>query len=487
MTYKNITVAHGDGIGPEIMGAVLKILKAAGCPFGFDEIEVGEKVYLQGNASGIPDFAWSILKKNKILLKAPITTPQGGGYNSLNVTFRQSLELFANVRPCKGMSCVKTHFPAMDLVVIRENEEGLYAGIEHRQSHDVYQTLKLFTRAGCERIIRFAFEYAKQFRRRKLTCMSKDNIMKMTDGLFHKTFDNVAKEYPGFELEHQIVDIGIANIATKPETFDVIVTPNLYGDIVSDLTAQTAGSVGLAGSSNIGLNFAMFEAIHGSAPDIAGKEIANPSGLLQAAIQMLVHMGEPHIAAKIHNAWLRTLELGLHTADIYSEQLSKKKLKTMEFADAVIQQLDEFPKKFASVTYQVDEAITLFPVTRPKILPAKKLVGVDIFIDSKNKTQTEILEQLIAIQGPLRLAAVTNRGLQIWPSPLNGNAANLSDQWCCRYFSTEQTLHDTFNVIELDQVLAQIQALRTVGIEFVKLENLYTFDNRRGFSLPQGS
>ena len=283
-----VAVAYGDGIGPEIMDATLRVLDAAGANIQPERIEIGEKVYLSGNSAGIEKSAWETINDTKIILKAPITTPQGKGYKSLNVTLRKSLGLFANVRPVSAYSpYVETHFPNMDVVVVRENEEDLYAGIEHQQTQDVVQCLKLITRPGCEKIIRYAFEYAKAYGRKKVTCMVKDNIMKLTDGLFHNVFKEIALEYPEIESNSQIIDIGSARLAANPENYDVIVTSNLYGDIISDIVAEIAGSVGMCGSANIGSNVSMFEAIHGSAPDIAGQKIANPSGLLNAAIMML--------------------------------------------------------------------------------------------------------------------------------------------------------------------------------------------------------
>jgi len=227
----------------------------------------------------------------------------------------------------------------MDLVIIRENEEDLYAGIEHQQTDEVIQCLKLISRPGCEKIIRYAFEFARSNKRKKVTCFTKDNIMKQTDGLFHKVFDEIGAEYPDIEKEHWIIDIGAAKMADTPEAFDVIVTLNLYGDVLSDVAAQIAGSVGLAGSANIGEECAMFEAIHGSAPRRAGQNVANPSGLLQGAIMMLNHIGQNHLAEKIQNAWLKTIEDGIHTYDIYQEGISKKKVGTREFAQAVIENL----------------------------------------------------------------------------------------------------------------------------------------------------
>ncbi|MDX1902499.1 MAG: NADP-dependent isocitrate dehydrogenase, partial [Gammaproteobacteria bacterium] len=327
-----ITIAYGDGIGPEITAATLDILTAADAPIESEIIEVGEKIYRAGFTSGIPDTAWESLKRTKILLKGPITTPQGGGYKSLNVTLRKTLGLFANVRPCISYApFVPTKHPKMNLVIIRENEEGTYAGIEHRQTDEVYQCLKLVTRPGCERIVHYAFEYARKFNRKKVTCLTKDNIMKMTDGIFHQVFNETAAEYPDIQSEHFIIDIGTALVADQPERFDVIVTSNLYGDILSDVAAQVAGSVGLAGSANVGNHVAMFEAIHGSAPDIAGKNIANPSGMLNGAIQMLIHINQPETAELIENAWLKTLEDGIHTRDIYSKEHSTELVGTKEF------------------------------------------------------------------------------------------------------------------------------------------------------------
>src|SRR5262244_3662855 len=306
-----ITVAHGDGIGPEIMNATLRILEAAGAPLAIETIEIGEKVYLRGNTAGIEPGAWESLLRTKVFLKAPITTPQGGGFKSLNVTTRKTLGQYANVRPCVSYHpFIDTKHPNMDVVIVRENEEDLYAGIEYQMTPDVTSCIKLISRPGSEKIVRYAFEYARRHNRKKVTCFMKDNIMKLTDGLFHRVFNEIAAEYPDLENEHWIVDIGAAKMADTPEAFDVIVMPNLYGDVLSDVAAQIAGSVGLAGSSNIGTSAAMFEAIHGSAPRRAGQNLANPSGLMHGALLMLVHIGLPEVGERIHNAWLRTVEDG---------------------------------------------------------------------------------------------------------------------------------------------------------------------------------
>src|SRR5688572_7447219 len=383
MSNTPITVAHGDGIGPEIMAATLHILKNAGARIDIEVIEIGEKVYLSGNTAGIAPDAWESLRRTKVFLKAPITTPQGGGYKSLNVTTRKTLGLYANVRPCVSYHpFVETKHPQMDVVIVRENEEDLYAGIEYQQTPQVVQCLKLISRPGSEKIVRYAFEYARQNNRKKVTCFTKDNIMKQTDGLFHKVFDEIAKEYPEIPNEHWIVDIGAAKLADTPEAFDVVVMPNLYGDILSDVAAQIAGSVGLAGSANIGTGAAMFEAIHGSAPRRANQNLANPSGLLLGAVMMLVHIDQEDIAERVHNAWLRTIEDGIHTYDIYTEGVSKEKVGTREFAQAVVARVGQRPEKLKAVSYKSGQKQTASKSAagaRPR--EKKDLVGVDVFIE----------------------------------------------------------------------------------------------------------
>lgn len=486
MAFKTpITVAYGDGIGPEIMQATLNILEAANALIAPEIIEVGEKVYLQGNTTGIPDKAWESIKRTKVLLKGPITTPQGGGYKSLNVTMRKTLGLFANVRPCTSYApYVPTNFPNIDLIIVRENEEDTYSGIEHRSTDEVYQCLKLITRPGCERIVQYAFEYARKFNRKKVTCLSKDNIMKMTDGLFHRVFNEISKQYPEIQTEHLIVDIGTALIASNPERFDVIVTLNLYGDIISDVAAQVAGSVGLAGSANIGNQVAMFEAIHGSAPDIAGKNMANPSGLLNGAVQMLVHINQPETASLIENAWLKTIEDGIHTGDIYSSKHSKKKVGTQEFAAAVIERLGQQPTHFKAADYKSGSYAKIecygdLPKTKSK----KELVGVDVFIDNPLDIAADELAAKIAnIGSPMELVVITSRGLKIWPD--SSIEAPYLRHCCCRFQSSKDVKQlKPINHADIVHLLTQFNEL---GIDTIKTENLYTFDGELGFTLAQG-
>jgi len=479
-----ITVAYGDGIGPEIMAATLNVLLAANADIEPEIIEVGEKVYLAGNTSGIPQSAWDSLRRTKVLLKGPITTPQGGGYKSLNVTLRKTLGLFANVRPCVAYApYVPTKHPDMDLVIIRENEEGTYAGIEHRQTEDVYQCLKIVTRPGCERIIHYAFEYARKFNRKKVTCLTKDNIMKMTDGIFHQVFNEIAIQYPDIKNEHYIIDIGTALVAANPERFDVIVTSNLYGDILSDVAAQVAGSVGLAGSANVGNHMAMFEAIHGSAPDIAGKKIANPSGLLNGAIQMLIHINQPETATLIENAWLTTLEDGVHTADIYSSQYSKQKVNTEEFAEAVIARLGKKPSHFKPVDYKSDiqPKIECYGETK-KPRAQKELIGVDVFIENFHLSPNELGEKLKKIASSLQLIVITSRGLKIWPDCMIDSPD--TNSCCCRFQSSDDIKQ--LKTISHQDILKLLQKFDELGLDVIKTENLYTFDGKLGFSLAQG-
>ena len=476
-----IAVAMGDGIGPEIMKATLNIMEAAGANIEPHQMEIGEQVYLSGNSSGIAKEAWSTISDCKVILKAPITTPQGKGYKSLNVTLRKSLGLFANVRPVTALSpFVQTNFPTMDIVVIRENEEDLYAGIEHRQTADVVQCLKLITRPGCEKIVRYAFEYAKAYNRKKVTCMVKDNIMKLTDGLFHTVFKEISAEYPEIESNSQIIDIGSAKIAASPQDFDVIVTSNLYGDIISDIVAEIAGSVGMAGSSNIGRNVAMFEAIHGSAPDIAGKKIANPSGLLNGAIMMLAHIGQAEVADKIKNAWLTTLEDGIHTGDIYQEGVSAKKVNTEEFADAIIERLGKTPSKLPMSAISKGSGVINIPMYERKET-VKQLTGVDVFIDWPGSDPNVIGEGLANIESPgLKLKMITNRGVKVFPNGVKETYC--TDHWRCRFISDDTDNHH----VEYEQVIALLSKLQHNSFEVIKTENLYEFDGVRAYSLGQG-
>ncbi len=475
---QKITVAKGDGIGPEIMDATLEILKAANARIEWEEIEIGEKVYLSGNTSGVDKSAWKSITTNRVFLKAPITTPQGGGYKSLNVTMRKTLGLYSNIRPCKSFHpFVHTKHPEMDVVIIRENEEDLYAGIEHQQTDEVVQCLKLISRPGCEKIIRYAFEYARLYKRKKISCFVKDNIMKLTDGLFHRVFKEIAQEYPDIETDSWIIDIGAARLADTPEIFDVIVTSNLYGDVISDIAAQITGSVGLAGSANIGEKCAMFEAIHGSAPVIAGQNVANPSGLLRAAVMMLNHIGQQDIAELVKNAWSCTIEDGIHTADIYKEGFSKKLVGTKEFAQAVIERLGSVPKIIPPADYEKEVKLSI-PSYERKKASNKVLKGVDVFVDWKGSEVNKLAESLQKLNNGISLTMITNRGVKVWPNGFEETFC--TDHWRCRYEMADDSLVPKNAIPEL--------LTKALGedIDIIKTENLYEFDGVRGYSLGQG-
>lgn len=473
-----VAVAAGDGIGPEITAAVCRILEAAGAGVSFEPVTIGERSYLAGAGSGVSAEAWEVLRKHRILLKGPIKTPQGGGYKSVNVTLRKSLGLFANVRPCRSWHpWVATRHPEMDVLIVRENEEDTYAGIEHRQTAEVTQCLKLITQPGSERVIRYAFELARAQGRRKVHCLTKDNIMKMTDGLFHRTFDRIAAEYPDIESHHLIIDIGTALLADRPEMFDVIVAPNLYGDIISDVAAQISGSVGLGGSANIGPQFAMFEAVHGSAPDIAGQDIANPSGLLLAAVDMLRYVGDMESAARIHAAWRKTLAEGQHTADIYREGHSRARLGTNAFADAVIARLESSSTDPGTEWPRVD-----IDWPRAASRPAKALVGVDVFLDydQDDRDPEKLGRKIEALtdQSGLKLSLITNRGVKVYPEGLPETCC--TDHWRCRF----RSVHDA--PVNHHQVIELLMLIEEAGLDFIKTEHLYSFDGQLGFSLGQG-
>ncbi|MCS6838283.1 MAG: NADP-dependent isocitrate dehydrogenase [Bdellovibrionaceae bacterium] len=487
---KRFTLCFGDGIGPEITQSVLKILEASGVPLSYDIIEVGEKLYRRGITSGIDDSSWEVLLKNRFFLKAPITTPQGGGYKSLNVTIRKTLGLFANIRPCQAYApFVKTRHPQMDLIIIRENEEDLYAGIEYRQTPDVYQCLKLITRSGSEKIIRFAYEFARQRGRKRISCFTKDNIMKLTDGLFHQLFDSIGQEYPELQKDHYIIDIGAARLADSPERFDVIVTLNLYGDIISDIAAQIAGSVGLAGSANVGSHGSMYEAVHGSAPDIAGQNRANPSGLLMAAVFMLNDMGWSQYATLIENAWKKTIEDGIHTPDIKGE-MTRKMVSTTEMTQAIIDRLGEEPQQLptsrpSTHSQSLRDFSNLVQSScsenRPCEIndgPIRECVGVDVFIYEPTSQAHQIAARMLPILNDLgyELVMISNRGVKVWP---HGRLeTHCVDHWRCRLMKKNKQ-----NAIRLGQLL---ESLENHGWDIIKTENLYHYDGKPGYSLGQG-
>ena len=329
---KTITLINGDGIGPEITEAVVKILKASGAKINWDLQTAGADV-IEDEGTPLPPRVLESIKVNKVALKAPVTTPIGNGFRSVNVQLRRALDLYANVRPCKNIPGVKAKYENVDLVIIRENTEGLYSGLEHMIDKNTAETIKLITRKASDRICRYAFDFAVKHKRKQVCVATKANICKLSDGLFLECFRNVASEYPKIATKEILVDNLRMQLVQDPTQFDVLVMPNLYGDIVSDLAAGLIGGLGVAQGANIGLYGAVFEPVHGSAPDIKGKGIANPTAMLLSAIEMLRYIEENKYADKIEKALFKTLEEGKFTPDLGGE------CTTTQFADAVISNL----------------------------------------------------------------------------------------------------------------------------------------------------
>ena len=504
-SYTPITVAYGDGIGPEIMDVTLDVLRKAGAKITVETVEVGEKVYKLGYPSGISNESWKTVYKNKVMLKAPITTPQGGGYKSLNVTLRKALGLYANVRPCVSYyPYINTKHPVLDIVIVRENEEDLYSGIEYRQSSDCYHDIKIITRQGCEKIVRYAFEFAKKNGRKTVTCMTKDNIMKLTDGLFHSVFDEIAKDYVkhGIESNHYIVDIGSARLATVPDIFDVVVTLNLYGDIISDVVAEMTGSVGVAGSSNIGDEYAMFEAIHGSAPTMVGHKRANPTALIIAAVQMLAHIGQGSVATSIHNSVLYTIENGQLTPDMARNSKIEDitVLNTQEFGKAIVANLGKVPHNLKPAPSYPDfkfnglasKKTSPSKYEQPKTglksgaMAKKEAYGVDIYVDMKCNAK-HIGDIVSKIKNDsLSLKIISTKGMSAYPS--EHSAFVVADNWRCRFVKKEFNAVIKPHRIEIihQDIIDLLQSFADANLDVIKTENLYKFDGVAGYSLSQG-
>ena len=328
-----ITLINGDGIGPEISDSVVEIIKASGLEIDWDLQTAGADV-IEKEGTPLPERVLASVRKNKIALKAPVTTPIGKGFRSVNVQLRKELDLYANLRPCKNIIGVKSKFNTVDIVVVRENTEDLYAGFERQVDENTAESIKLITRNASERICRFAFEYAVKNGRKEVCCVTKANIMKLSDGLFLECFRKISHDYPSILTREILVDNLCMQLVQNPERFDVLVLPNLYGDIVSDLCAGLIGGLGVAQGANIGENYAVFEPVHGSAPDIQGQNKANPTALLLSAVEMLKYIGENTYAEKIEKALFKTLESGICTVDLGG------KASTIEFTNAIISNLD---------------------------------------------------------------------------------------------------------------------------------------------------
>lgn len=466
MNHK-VVLIKGDGIGPEIADAVVDILNAAGAPIEWVERQAGLNSIGQ-SASGLPQETLDAVREYGIALKGPTTTPVGTGHKSVNVTLRKTLELYANVRPARTMPGVETRFSNVDLIIVRENIEDTYAGIEHGQTADVAQGLKLITRPGSIRIARYAFEMARALKRNKVIAVHKANIHKLTDGLFLECFREVSKSYPEIETGDIIVDNCCMQLVTRPEQFDVLVCPNLYGDIVSDLCAGLVGGLGVAPGGNIGEKSAVFEAVHGSAPDIAGKGLANPTALLLSAIQMLQHLGYVQMAFRIQHALERAMKDGVRTRDLGGNA------GTTEFAQGIIDRLEPHlgePEKATPIRVTVDEQVEHHKVK-------KEFGGIDVFIQYDNG-----LPPMPKQVGPFSLRAISNRGTKVYPGEFPADILLVDHHRCCYLALDENGVERMTND---EEVLALLQELSNQGLYWMHVEKLQYFNGKPAYAKVQG-
>ena len=412
---RKITVIPGDGIGPEVVAAALKVIDATAVYIDPEIRQAGGVAFAEGIESGVPQETIESIERTKVVLKGPLETPIGHGNKSANVTLRTLFETFGNLRPVRELPGVTTPFTGrkLDIVIVRENVEDLYTGIEYMQTPGVAEALKIITRAGCERIVELAFEFAMAAGRKRVHCATKANILKLTEGMLQHTFEEIAPQYPNIEAKHILIDNCAHQLAMRPEQFDVIVTTNMNGDILSDLTSGLTGGLGFAPSANIGSDVAIFEAVHGSAPDIAGKNVANPTAIILSAAMMLRHIGEGKAANDIEQAVLVTLESGVRSADMPG---SIKAATTTEFADAVIYNLG----KVSEGGVRADFAAVKLPPHSDEVaavpVHARRVTGVDVYVESTLQPQ-ELGDEMTALTArtSFALQAITNRGNKVYP------------------------------------------------------------------------
>ncbi|MCF1716272.1 NADP-dependent isocitrate dehydrogenase [Flavihumibacter sp. RY-1] len=480
-----IAVAKGDGIGPEIMDAVLRIFDANQVPLEYEFVEMGKWVFDKGYSNGMTPEAQQTIENLSILFKGPMETPKGKGVKSVNVTARKTWNTYANKRAFQTLHGVDTVFSKagipIDLTIVRENIEDTYGGIEHMLTHDVALSRRFITRPGSLQVIKYAFEMASKNGARRITCGHKANIMKITDGLFLEVFYEVAKQYPHLKADDVIVDDLCMKLVSRPNEFDVVVLTNLQGDIVSDLCAGLVGGLGFAPSANIGDHICIFEAVHGTAPDIAGKNIANPTALLLSGIAMLRHLGLMESAAVIENALLYTLESGVHTGDFGDK--TKPSVNTTEFADAIIGNIGKTPahgarpilpnKPVTQTVYKLEKN----PLIMSEELENEMIVGVDMFIESFEQPQ-EVADKCLKHTGDLfKLVTISNRGTQVWPK--GSVFTNLINQYRCRFESIGEAPLTQIDVLELYKRLM-------VDFKICSTELLNMWDGKKAYSLAQG-
>jgi len=476
---KLVTVIPGDGVGPECVRAAKQIIEATGAAIAWEERHAGASVFRQGIASGVPQETIESILKTRVVLKGPLETPVGFGEKSANVTLRKLFETYGNIRPVRELPGVPTPYSGrgIDLVVVRENVEDLYAGIEHMQTPGVAQCLKLISDKGCEKIVRLAFELAIAEGRKRVHCATKSNIMKLTEGALKRVFEKVSPEYPGIDAQHIIIDNCAHQLVKKPEQFEVIVTTNMNGDIISDLTSALVGGLGFAPSANIGTDVSIFEAVHGSAPKYADKDVINPTAVVMSAVMMLRHLGEFEAASKIEHAVLVTLEDGkARTGDVVGYD---KGASTSAFTEAVVSNLGRTSERYQVRSHK--------PLKLPRIDPApdfvkpkeRRVVGVDIFVESPLSADGlgNSLEQ-IASETPARLKMISNRGTKVYPA--TGAITDCVDHWRCRF-----VLRDATGDIE-DAVMFDLLQRVAAQHRWMHVEKLQVFDGANGFTMAQG-
>ena len=472
-----VTLIPGDGVGPEVIASARQVLEAVGAPLAWEERPAGAAMFEAGIPSGVPAETIESIKRTRLVLKGPLETPVGFGEKSANVTLRKLFETYANVRPVRELPGVPTPFSGrgIDLVVVRENVEDLYAGIEHMQTPDVAQCLKLITRPGCERIVRFAFELARAEGRARVACVTKSNIMKLTEGMLQRVFDEIAPEYPGIAADHLIVDNAAHQLVKKPEQFEVLVTTNLNGDILSDLASGLVGGLGFAPSANIGSEVAIFEAVHGSAPRYAGKDVINPTAMLLSAVMLLRHVGLFDHGARVERALLRTLEQGHATRDVAGAD----GIPTSRFTEEIVANLrrgsaDDLPGTRTHEPVKVPASPRL---PRPTVPASRAVVGADVFVEWTGDAET-LGRAMEGVAGgtAYTLKMVSNRGTKVYPD--TGAMTAWVDHWRCRFVARDGEPDDA----------ALLALLARIGADhrWMHVEKLQVFDGEPGFTRAQG-
>ncbi|MCW2926937.1 MAG: Isocitrate/isopropylmalate dehydrogenase [Thermoleophilia bacterium] len=479
-TKTPITVIRGDGIGPEVVGAALRLMEEAGALLDIEECIAGAEVFRAGDQTGVPDDTIASIERTGVALKGPLETPIGFGEKSANVTLRKMFETYGNIRPAREIPGLETPYAGrgVDLVIVRENLEDLYAGIEHMQTPGVCLSLKVITHHGSEKIARLAFEYARATGRTSVTCATKANIMKLGEGMFKRTFDEVAVDYPDIEARQILVDNCAHQLVMRPEQFDVIVTTNMNGDILSDLTSGLIGGLGFAPSANIGSETAMFEAVHGSAPDIAGKDIANPSAIMFSAAMMLRHIGQQTVADRIEDAVLYTLEEGKYlTGDIAK---SHDPIGTTAYTDAVIGNLGKAP----AVGKRRESRPLVMPEKnwRPTKIVAKEraVVGMEVLLEEAEMNAAEVgaMVERCTEGSPLRLALISSRGTKVYPGHIDD--VEMIETWRCRFVRADESIE-----LSDDQIFRVLSCLGE-HFRWSNVQKLQVFDGEPGYTKVSG-